>query len=284
MPVISGIFLFIMNHEEFLHIRAKKSLGQNFLIDEGALFDISHSIQIEDRDIIEVWPGYGALTDYIITQNPQQLHLLELDSDMIELLEKRKLTDWKDVCEKISIHHQDVLKYRDVSSSYSVIANIPYYITSPILFHFLYTLPISPNEMVIMMQKEVGEKIISSRWKKIDNSFLSLAMQYRCESIDAVRVVPKESFRPSPKVESIVLRFIVKNEHDKEEEKRMLDFWKYAFRFPRKTLYSNLWWYHGIWNAFIKEAIIDIGYDEKVRPEAIEFNDWFRLYTRLFSE
>jgi 16S rRNA A1518/A1519 N6-dimethyltransferase RsmA/KsgA/DIM1 with predicted DNA glycosylase/AP lyase activity len=65
-------------------------------------------------------------------------------------------------------------------------------------------------------------------------------MQYRCESIDVVRVVPKESFRPSPKVESIVLRFIVKNEHDKKEEKRMLDFWKYAFRFPRKTLYSNL--------------------------------------------
>jgi 16S rRNA A1518/A1519 N6-dimethyltransferase RsmA/KsgA/DIM1 with predicted DNA glycosylase/AP lyase activity len=64
----------------------------------------------------------------------------------------------------------------------------------------------------------------------------------------------------------------------------MLDFWKYAFRFPRKTLYSNLWGYQGIWNVLIKEAIIDIGYDEKVRPEAIEFNDWFRLYARLFSE
>jgi 16S rRNA (adenine1518-N6/adenine1519-N6)-dimethyltransferase len=82
---------------------------------------------------------------------------------MIELLEKRKQTDWKDAREIISILHQDVLKYRDVERSYSVIANIPYYITSPILFHFLYNMPISPDEMAIMMQKEVGEKIISSK-------------------------------------------------------------------------------------------------------------------------
>lgn len=65
-------------------------------------------------------------------------------------------------------------------------------------------------------------------------------MQYRCESIDLVRMVPKEAFRPSPKVESIVLRFVLKKKRDAEEEKRILDFWKYAFRFPRKTLYSNL--------------------------------------------
>ncbi len=271
-----------MNHEEFLHIRAKKSFGQNFLIDESALFDISHAIQIENRDIIEVWPWYGALTEYIIAQKPQNLRLLELDSDMIELLEKRIQTDWKHTGEVITLLHQDVLKYRDVSGTYSVIANIPYYITSPILFHFLYAMPLSPDEMVIMMQKEVGEKILSSKWKKIDNSYLSLAIQYRCESIDLVRMVPKEAFRPSPKVESIVLRFVLKKKRNEEEEKRILDFWKYAFRFPRKTLYSNLSGYLWLWNVSIKEAIMSIGYDEKVRPEAVEFDDWFQLYSVLF--
>ena len=82
---------------------------------------------------------------------------------MIELLEKRIQTDWKHTGEVITLLHQDVLKYRDVSGTYSVIANIPYYITSPILFHFLYAMPLSPDEMVIMMQKEVGEKILSSK-------------------------------------------------------------------------------------------------------------------------
>ncbi len=71
------------------HIRAKKALGQNFLIDEEALFDIAHSVVVGEKNIIEVGPGYGALTDYLIEQKPATLTLVELDTDMINILEDK---------------------------------------------------------------------------------------------------------------------------------------------------------------------------------------------------
>lgn len=139
-------------------IKAKKSLGQNFLIDEETLFDISSSTRITGKNIIEVGPGYGALTEYIIRENPHVLTLVELDRDMIRILDDRLKNEWKNV--SIFIENQDVLQFVPKEENYSVIANIPYYITSPILFRFLYDLPNPPDEMTIMMQKEVGEKIL----------------------------------------------------------------------------------------------------------------------------
>lgn len=130
-------------------IKAKKSLGQNFLIDKIALIDIASSIGITRRHIIEVGPGYGALTDYIVKQSPLSLDLVELDDDMISILvEKYRESN-------IQIHHIDILDFEPKYPEYSVIANIPYYITSPILFHFLYDIEYGPQEMVIMMQEEV---------------------------------------------------------------------------------------------------------------------------------
>ncbi len=130
-------------------IKAKKSLGQNFLIDENALTDIANGINITDKHIIEVGPGYGALTDYIIEQSPTSLDLVELDKDMIVILETKYRA------ENMMIHNMDVLQFVPNYKQYSVIANIPYYITSPILFHFLYNLENRPDQMIIMMQKEV---------------------------------------------------------------------------------------------------------------------------------
>jgi 16S rRNA (adenine1518-N6/adenine1519-N6)-dimethyltransferase len=136
------------------HIRAKKALGQNFLIDEESLSDIAHATRVESKNIIEVGPGYGALTDYLIEQKPETLTLVELDTDMIRILEEKYKS-------QINILHQDVLQFVPTFDQYSVIANIPYYITSPILFHFLYASGFTPpEEMVIMMQEEVGDKIL----------------------------------------------------------------------------------------------------------------------------
>lgn len=132
-----------------MFIKAKKSLGQNFLIDEEALSDIASSVDMTGKHIIEVGPGYGALTEYILSHHPQTLDLVELDRDMIKILDVRFMRDEKtpEIIENeaatgkitpITIHHEDVLKFTPQYDIYSVIANIPYYITSPILFHFLY--------------------------------------------------------------------------------------------------------------------------------------------------
>jgi 16S rRNA (adenine1518-N6/adenine1519-N6)-dimethyltransferase len=215
-------------------IKAKKALGQNFLIDEEALTDIAGAIEISGKHIIEVGPGYGALTDHLITKNPKSLDLVELDRDMIVLLEGKYTP------EELTINHIDVLRYIPTYETYSVIANIPYYITSPILFYFLYELANAPDEMVIMMQEEVGEKILEGRARKPHHSFLSLCMEVACEDIGIVRYVGRSSFDPAPRVDSIVLRFVVKKDRNREQEQQLIKLWKVAFAHPRKTLLSNI--------------------------------------------
>ncbi len=265
-------------------IKAKKSLGQNFLIDEEALSNIAQSISIAGEHIIEVGPGYGALTEYILSHHPATLDLVELDPDMIEILDERYMGDevapkilWEEqVLVKttpIAIHHQDVLTFTPPYDDYSIIANIPYYITSPILFHFLYDIPNPPKEMTIMMQEEVGEKILEGRAKKPHHSYLSLAMELACEDIEIVRYVGRDSFDPAPKVDSIVVKFSVKSTRDQDMEERLLTLWRIAFTHPRKTLLSNLRWSHYD-IEWVKKWLAECRYDEKVRAEAVRKEDW----------
>lgn len=251
-----------------MRIKAKKNLGQNFLIDHWALSDIADALQITGRRIIEVGPGYGALTDYILKKTPTSLDLVELDIDMIHILQ------WKYGPSELTIHHIDVLKFAPPYPEYSVIANIPYYITSPILFHFLYHLDMMPDEMVIMMQKEVGEKILEwRRDKKPHHSFLSLCMEQACTDIESIRYVDRSSFDPQPKIDSIVLKFSVAKDRNQEIENKLMQLWKVSFAHPRKTLLSNLKW--STYNIdTIRPILIWLWYDERVRAEAIQKEDW----------
>ncbi len=251
-------------------IKAKKSLGQNFLIDEEALSDIAAATQISNKRIIEVGPGYWALTDHLIAQSPKSIDLIELDRDMIVILEE-KYTPLD-----ISIHHADILGFTPPYDEYSVIANIPYYITSPILFRFLYDLENSPEEMVIMMQEEVGEKILDGRARKPHHSFLSLCMETACDDIEIVRYVSRSSFDPQPRVDSIVLRFRVRKSRNLEQEKILMNLWKVAFAHPRKTLLSNMKWSNYSIDG-IRSAIEKLGYDDRVRAEAIKREDWVQF-------
>ncbi len=179
----------------------------------------------------------------------------------------------------IALHHADVLHFTPPYDDYVVIANIPYYITSPILFHFLYDIDNPPAEMVIMMQEEVWEKILEGRAKKPHHSYLSLAMELACEDISIVRYVGRDSFDPPPRVDSIVLRFTVKTERNKEMEEKLLSLWRYAFTQPRKTLMSNL---RGspVDLDRAKAWILECGYDEKVRAEAVKMEDWILFITK----
>jgi len=157
-----------MNHLEILErygIRAKKSLGQNFLVNDEILENIADILHIRDKNIIEIGPGYGALTEKLLVKNPKSLCLIELDPTMVRILRSR-------IAEKnliispvinFSISEGDILKYIPEQSEYSVVANIPYYITSPILFRFFYDVEHKPTDMLILMQKEVGDKICKKK-------------------------------------------------------------------------------------------------------------------------
>jgi len=215
-------------------ILAKKSLGQNFLVNDDITSEISELIAVEWKNIIEVGPGYGALTERLLEQSPNTLHLVELDKDMIEILEDRKMR-WE--LWDFQIHNQDILEFTPEFSSYSVIANIPYYITSPILRHFLYDLENSPDTMIILMQKDVWDKILG-RWKN-KSSVLSLMLEKKCYVSEEI-FVGKENFIPSPKVESSVLKFMTHDKYNEIDDARFLEIIKIWFSSPRKKLIKNL--------------------------------------------
>lgn len=250
--------------------------------DKTILQKIADSITIDGKHLIEVGPGYGALTEYILKKNPESLELVEFDADMIAILENRQKADWNQ--HQIEIHHQDILRFCPNRKNYRVIANIPYYITSPILFHFLHpgwhqkieTPFESPEEMTILMQKEVGEKILISSTKKPHFSYLSLAMHLACESIENIIFAPKSAFRPSPKVDSLALKFSTKKNRDIINERNLLRFWNICFRHPRKTLVYNLST-EGYEKDFIRETLLKNNYPSTVRAEAIFLEDWDKI-------
>lgn len=254
-------------------IKAKKSLWQNFLINDEILDNIAETLEIENKNIIEVWPWYGALTEKILKKNPEKLTLIELDREMIEILEKR--IENKDFLnpEKIFIKNIDVLKYFPEDEKYFVIANIPYYITSPILRHFLYDIENIPDSMLILMQKEVWDKIIlGQEWKKIKTSVLSLFVAKKCK-VREVIFVGKENFSPAPKVESSVLLFEKHNDFSDLDDKIFFEFIKKAFVEPRKKLINNLSkaWFD---KEFLKKFFEEKNISENIRPEDLEIGEW----------
>ncbi len=274
-------------------IKAKKSLWQNFLVNNDIVEEIANSINIKWKNIVEVWPGYGALTEKLILRKPKSLNLVELDRDMIDILEKRiKNNDFDLDWINFHINNIDVLKYEptlyshppfeersseDLKYTYSVIANIPYYITSPILRHFLYDVENKPENMVILMQKDVWDKIL---WKgKNKSSVLSLFIDKKAKVWEFI-VVWKHNFIPSPKIESSVLIFEMHNEYSEINDDKFLELIKKWFKEPRKMLMKNLVnsWYD---KKYIIQSFYDLWIKDTIRWEDLNIYMWCQLYLKI---
>ncbi len=272
---------------EYYQISAKKKLGQNFLTDENKLQIIAQAHPLAGKNVIEVWPGYGALTEYILQEHPTSLDLVELDRDMIAILEDRLdpasayplVTEWSTV----QILHKDVLKLEQIPEKSIIVANIPYYITSPILTHFLMHLHSHVDAMVIMMQREVAEKILAKKWK---HSYLSISCHLFCSEISLVTNVPASSFVPAPKVDSSVLLFTTAGLNNEEliYKQKILQLASHGFREPRKKLVSNLAKYgsYDKWDIISLFEKLDLS--ENLRAEDLSTENWNNLYRELTSK
>ena len=272
---------------EYYQISAKKKLGQNFLTDENKLQIIAQAHPLAGKNVIEVWPGYGALTEYILQEHPTSLDLVELDRDMIAILEDRLdpastyplVAEWSTV----QILHKDVLKLEQIPEKSIIVANIPYYITSPILTHFLMYLHSHVDAMVIMMQREVAEKILAKKWK---HSYLSISCHLFCSEISLVTNVPASSFVPAPKVDSSVLLFTTAGLNDEEliYKQKILQLASHGFREPRKKLVSNLAKYgsYDKWDIISLFEKLDLS--ENLRAEDLSTENWNNLYRELTSK
>lgn len=270
--------LYIKNKEKIMqeiieryNIKAKKSLGQNFLMDESVLNQIVEITSIQWNNIIEVWPGFWALTTKILSNKPKTVTLVELDTTMVDILHDRiQLGEINIKWIEFEIINQDILKYIPKYTDYKVIANIPYYITSPILYHFLYEAPYKPSHMIILMQKEVWDRIISKK-----SSVLSLFVQKKCTVTGKIQV-PASSFSPPPKVDSSVLFFERHEFYNEVRDDIFLAFIKAAFSNPRKKMINNLaqFWYS---KQQILKKLSEWWYNENTRAEELSVESYMEL-------
>ncbi len=265
----------------------KKSLGQNFLIDPNILRNIvSHANLTENSGAIEVGPGIGALTEHL-ARAAKKVVSFEIDQRLLPVLE-----DTLSPYDNVKVVHSDILKADVVKvieeempgiEDVMVVANLPYYVTTPILMKLLNDrLPI--RGFVVMMQKEVADRITAKPGTKAYGS-LSIAIQYYCTA-EIAMVVPKTVFMPQPNVDSAVIRLI---RHETPpviviDEDFLFEVTRMSFAQRRKTLLNNL--QNGLPNGKRdKQMILDVleatGIDPTRRGETLSIEEFGRLADAL---
>lgn len=252
-------------------IHMSKRLGQNFLIDEAIVQEIVHASDIQEGEtVLEVGPGIGTLTQGLAEAKANVI-AVEIDNRLPEVLAKTL-----EGYENVRIVHGDILKVNIPElvegKNFKVVANLPYYITTPIIMALLeQKLPVT--KIVTMIQKEVADRMVAKPGKK-DYGALSVAVQYYTTP-EIVAQVPPKSFIPAPAVDSVVIRCDVRKEPAVKviSEKMFFRVVKAAFSQRRKTL-SNSLKTMGIAAEEIKKAIDDAAIDGTRRGETLTLQEF----------
>jgi len=258
-------------------LQPKKSLGQNFLRDENVLQKIIQAANLTSADLVlEIGPGEGILTE-ALSQKAGQVVAVEIDKNLAENLQK-KFSDKKN----ITIINADILKinlselfstYKPKASSYKLVANIPYYITSLIIRFFLEN-SFPPQEMILMVQKEVAKRIVS---KPGQMSLLSVSVQYYAKP-ELLFYVDKKSFYPVPEVDSAIIKITSIKKNPKEEEiKNFFRIVRSGFSAKRKTLVNNLSNGLHLEKDAMEEKIKIAGLKSTARAQELSIEDWKKL-------
>ena len=189
---------------------AKKSLGQNFLIDKNIINKILKLSEIKDNHIVEIGPGKGALTDEILKKKPKSLIIIEKDFELSNILKEKYFSN-----NIIKVYNDDILKLnleKIVKNKSTIFGNLPYNISSQILVQIIKFKKWPPkfSNLVFMFQKELGEKIIGS-YKSKNYGRLSILSNLRLKTINKFYISPN-CFKPKPKVNSVVIHFKPKKE------------------------------------------------------------------------
>ncbi|WOV84420.1 16S rRNA (adenine(1518)-N(6)/adenine(1519)-N(6))-dimethyltransferase RsmA [Sporosarcina jeotgali] len=268
----------------------KKSLGQNFLIDPNILKNIIYHAGIDKRSgVIEIGPGIGALTEHI-ARAAGKVVAYEIDDRLLPVLE-----DTLSPYTNVKVIHQDILDvdlnaaieehFSDVDEV-TVVANLPYYVTTPIIMKFLMgKVPI--ERMVIMMQHEVADRITAVPGTKAYGS-LSIAIQYYMDA-EVAMVVPRTVFMPQPNVESAVLRLSRKTEPPASviDEEFLFKVARGSFVQRRKTILNNLQTSLPQGKAkkdLILEALSKASIDSVRRGETLSIEEFANLSNALYEE
>ena len=265
----------------------KKSFGQNFLTDTNILQKIVDTAEIDDQvNVIEIGPGIGALTEFL-AERAAQVMAFEIDHRLVPILADT-LRDF----DNVTVVNEDILKvdlaqhiqnFKNPDLPIKVVANLPYYITTPILMHLIESgIPFS--EFVVMMQKEVADRISAQPNTKAYGS-LSIAVQYYMTAKVAF-IVPRTVFVPAPNVDSAILKMVRRPEPAVavEDESFFFKVSKASFTHRRKTLWNNLTGYFGKTEEVkdkLTKALDQAGLAPSVRGEALSLAEFARLADAL---
>ncbi|MBU4217318.1 16S rRNA (adenine(1518)-N(6)/adenine(1519)-N(6))-dimethyltransferase RsmA [Candidatus Parcubacteria bacterium] len=260
-------------------IEPARSKGQNFLINEGVYDDIIVASDLQAADVVlEVGPGLGFLTRKL-AEKVQKVIAIELDDVLAALLVKN-LT--KEGIKNVEVRNENILDLNlqgvdFVANKYKIVANLPYNITSVFLRRFLET-DNRPELMVLMLQKEVAERIIA---KPGQMSILANSVQFFANG-DIVQVVPKNDFWPAPKVDSAVIKLkTFESVEDAAYQKRFFRLVKHGFVSKRKMLKNNLSSGYHVPQEKILPVIEKVGLNEKARAQELALDDWKRLLVEV---
>lgn len=265
--------------------RTKKRLGQNFLINPDVIGDIIDFAGITKEDtVLEIGPGVGFVTEQLV-KHAKKVIAIELDEEAIKELEKLD-------CDNLEIIHNDILK-TDISAltedNVKVVANIPYYITSPIIVHLLGEIDDLNNknrnkikDIILMVQEEVARRIVATEKSQSKQYGLLTILSQFWADCEIIRLVGRKSFYPAPKVNSALVSLKVRKEpllklDDYSFFRRVI---KAAFSQRRKTL-KNCLVGSGFDKVKVAEAISKMNLDENVRGEKLSIQEFGELTNNL---
>ena len=254
----------------------KKSLGQNFLIDKNIIKKIINSVQIKQKNIVEIGPGRGALTNEIIKRDPKSLLLIEKDNKLSKALEGQFENN-----KKINIVNQDILKFdfKKIKKKSIIFGNLPYNISSQILVKIIKLEKLSSkySDIIFMFQKELGEKIIAN-YPSRNYGRISILSSYKLDTINKF-YISSNCFFPKPKVQSMVIHFKPR-EKTKFKFRNIENLEKITnifFSNKRKMIKKNLY------KLLNKEKIKSISnLNVNLRPEAVS-PEFFYKITNLYE-
>lgn len=265
----------------------KKSFGQNFLTDTNILQKIVDTAEIDKNvNVIEIGPGIGALTEFL-AESAAEVMAFEIDDRLVPILSDT-LRDF----DNVTVVNQDILKvdlaqyiaeFKNPDLPIKVVANLPYYITTPILMHLIESgIPFS--EFVVMMQREVADRISAQPNTKAYGS-LSIAVQYYMTAKVAF-IVPRTVFVPAPNVDSAILKMVRRDQPavEVQDEKFFFKVSKASFVHRRKTLWNNLTSHFGKseeTKAKLTAALEQAELSPSIRGEALTLADFARLADAL---
>ncbi len=251
-------------------IKAKKSLGQNFLIDDDILSKIVNSASIENKTILEVGPGTGNLTEYILKKNPKKILVIEKDNQLTTLLNKR-------FKEKLEIINEDILKINETNLSKEkvvVFGNLPYNISTEILIKWIMNIKdvFWFECLILMFQKEVADRIISN-FNDSKYGRLSILSNWKL-NINKICDIKPDSFFPKPKINSSLLFFTPKKNYYKFKNPKNLEKITRVFFNNRRKMIKKP--FNQIFNGDLK-VLKKLDLNLNLRPQNLDFETYFNL-------